>query len=134
MRATRDLVRRRPHGRRNRAELLAHGQHTNSQDTLPELGKKIASTTTRDDVAARCAAAAVPKPIDVALALLTYDDALLTDRELAIGHTAKPHAAPPCSRLRSLPGVGPRFALGLLEEMHALHRFPRVQDFVSSCR
>jgi transposase len=42
MRATRDLLRRRRHLMRKRAELLAHVQHTNSQYNLPEIGKKIA--------------------------------------------------------------------------------------------
>jgi transposase len=42
MRATRDLLRRRTHLRRKRAELLAHVQNTNSQYNLPEIGKKIA--------------------------------------------------------------------------------------------
>jgi hypothetical protein len=41
MRATRDLLRRRTHLMRKRAELLAHVQNTNSQYSLPEIGKKI---------------------------------------------------------------------------------------------
>src|SRR2546425_2761259 len=48
MRATRDLLRRRTPLMRNRAELLAHIQNTNSQYNLPELGKKIAYKATRD--------------------------------------------------------------------------------------
>ena len=43
MRATRDLLRRRLHLTRKRAELLAHIQNTNSQYNLPEIGKKIGS-------------------------------------------------------------------------------------------
>ena len=42
MRATRDLLRRRYLLMRQRAELLAHVQHTNSQYNLPEIGKKLA--------------------------------------------------------------------------------------------
>jgi hypothetical protein len=42
MRATRDLLRRRTHLMRKRAELLAHVQNTNHQYNLPEIGKKIA--------------------------------------------------------------------------------------------
>jgi transposase len=42
MRATRDLLRRRMHLMRKRAELLAHIHHTKSQDNRPEIGKKIA--------------------------------------------------------------------------------------------
>jgi hypothetical protein len=51
MRATRDLLRRRIHLMRQRAELLAHVHNTNSQDHLPELGKKIAYKANRDGVA-----------------------------------------------------------------------------------
>ena len=39
MRATRDLLRRRTHLMRKRAELLTHIQQTNSQYNLPEIGK-----------------------------------------------------------------------------------------------
>jgi len=42
MRSTRDLMRRRNHLMRKRAELLAHIQNTNSQYNLPEFKKKIA--------------------------------------------------------------------------------------------
>jgi len=42
------LLRRRTPLMRNRAELLAHIQNTNSQYNLPELGKKIAYKATRD--------------------------------------------------------------------------------------
>ena len=51
MRSTRDLLRRRTHLMRKRAELLAHVQNTNSQYNLPEMGKKIAYKTHRDGVA-----------------------------------------------------------------------------------
>ena len=45
MRATRDLLRRRCHRMRKRAELLTHIQNTTSQYNLPALGKKIAYKT-----------------------------------------------------------------------------------------
>ena len=41
MRSTRDLLRRRMHLMRQRAELLAHVQNTNHQYNLPDIGKKI---------------------------------------------------------------------------------------------
>jgi hypothetical protein len=43
MRATRDLLRRRCHLARKRAELLAHMHNTNSQYNLPEIGKRLAN-------------------------------------------------------------------------------------------
>ena len=42
MRATRDLLRRRMHLMRKRAELLAHLHNTKSQYNLPDIGKKLA--------------------------------------------------------------------------------------------
>lgn len=131
MRATRDLLRRRIHLLRKRAELFAHVQHTNRQDHLPEIGKKLASKAHRDGVAERFADPAVHKSIAVDLALMTYDDQLLTDLELTIVNSAKPHDANTFDRLRSIPGVGKILALVLLDDLHDSHRFPRVQDFVS---
>jgi transposase len=134
MRATRDLLRRRIHLMRKRAELLAHVQNTNSQYNLPEIGKKIAYKANRDGVAERFADPAVQKSIEVDLGLITYYDQLLTDLELSIVKSAKQHDANTFYRLRSIPGVGKILALVLLYEIHDIHRFPRVQDFVSYCR
>jgi hypothetical protein len=93
MRATRDLLRRRLHLARHRAELLTHVQQTNSQYNLPEIGKKIAYQANRDGVAERFPDPAVQKSIEVDLALIGHDDALLRDLELAIVTTAKQHDA-----------------------------------------
>ena len=78
-RATRDLLRRRTHLMRTRAERLAHVQKTNSPYNLPEIGKQLAYTANRDGVAQRCAEPAVHKSIEVDLALSTYDDQLRGD-------------------------------------------------------
>ena len=52
MRATRDLLRRRCHLARKRAELLAPIHNTNSQYNLPEIGKRLANKANREEVAA----------------------------------------------------------------------------------
>jgi hypothetical protein len=70
MRATRDLLRRRVHLMRKRAELLTHVQQTDSQYNLPEIGKKIAYKANRDGVAERFPDPAVQKSIEVDLALI----------------------------------------------------------------
>jgi transposase len=134
MRATRDLLRRRTHLMRKRAELLAHVQQPNSQDNLPEIGKKIAYKANRAGVAERFADPAVQKSIEVDLALSTYDDQRLTDLERSIVNNAKHHDAKTFYRLRSVPGVGKIFALVMLYEIHDIHRFPRGQDLVSYWR
>src|SRR3989475_5801553 len=134
MRATRDLLRRRIHLMRKRAELLTHVQQTNSQYNLPEIGKKIAYKTNRPGVAERFADPAVQKSVEVDLALLDYYDQLLRDLELAIVKTAKQHDANTLYLLQTVPGIGKILSLVLLYEMHDIARFPRVQDFVSYCR
>src|SRR5262245_34817829 len=93
MRATRDLLRRRIHLTRKRAELLGHVHNTTSQYNLPEIGKKIAYKANRDGVAERFAAPAVQKSIEVDLALITSYDPWLADVELAIVKAAKHHDA-----------------------------------------
>ena len=134
MRATHDLLRRRTHVMRTRAELLAHIQNTQSQYTLPEMGKKIAYKANRDGIAERLPAPAVPKSIAVDLALIGHDDQLLRDVELSILKTAKQHNAQTLYLLRTVPGIGEILSLVLLYEIHEITRFPRVQDFLSSCR
>jgi len=134
MRATRDLLRRRLHLTRKRAELLAHVQNTNSQYNLPEIGKKLAYKANRDGVAERFPDPAVQKSVEVDLALMDYYDQLLSDVELAIVQTAKQHHAQTLYRLQSVPGIGKILSLVLLYEIHDITRFPRVQDFVSYCR
>src|SRR5919204_2470310 len=93
MRATRDLLRRRMHLMRKRAELLTHVQQTNCQYNLPEIGKKIAYKTNRAGVAERFPDPAVQKSIEVDLALIDYYDRLLSDLELSIVKTARHHDA-----------------------------------------
>ena len=134
MRSTRDLLRRRNHLVRKRAELLAHIQNTNSQYNLPEIGKKIAYKSNRNGVAERFPDPSVQKSVFVDLSLIDYYDQLLTDLELYIVRTAKGHDVNTFYRLRSVPGIGKVLALVILYEIQDIRRFPRVQNFVSYCR
>jgi transposase len=119
---------------RKRAELLTHIQNTHSQYNLPEIGKKIAYKANRNGVAARFLDPAVQKSLEVDLALIDHYDRLLRDMELTILKTAKQHDANTLYLLRTVPGIGELLSLVLLYEIHDLHRFPRVQDFVSYWR
>jgi transposase len=85
-------------------------------------------------VAERCADAAVPKSMAVDLALMSHCDALLRDLELSVLTTAKEHPTTTLSWLRTVPGGGEILSLVRLDAIHDIHRFPRVQDVVSSCR
>jgi transposase len=134
MRATRDLLRRRMHLLRKRAELLAHIQHTNSQYNLAEIGKKMAYKANRNGVAARFPEPAVQKNSEVDLALIGHDDPRLRDMERTVLNTAKQHNTTTLYLLRPVPGIGEILSLVLRYEIHDIHRFPRVQEFVSYCR
>jgi transposase len=134
MRATRDLLRRRCHLMRKRAELLAHIQNTNSQYNLPEFGKKLAYKGNRDGVEEHFPDPSVRKTIEMDLTLIDHYDKLLGEVELYITRTAKGHDVQTFSRLQSVPGIGQILALVILYEIQTITRFPRVQDFVSYCR
>lgn len=134
MRSTRDLLRRRMHLVRKRAELLAHVQNTNYQYNLPEIGKKIAYKANREGVADLFPDVSVKKSIELDLALLNHYDQLLPRLEHEISLIAKTHDADSYFRIRSVPGIGRILGLVILYEIHDIDRFARVQDFVSHCR
>ena len=134
MRSTRDLLRRRMHLMRQRAELLAHVQNTNHQYNLPDIGKKISYRSNREGVAERFADLSVRSNVTFDLKRIGFYDDLLNEIELEILRHAKQHDANTFHLLDSVPGVGKILALVLLYEIHDISRFPSVQDFASYCR
>jgi len=128
LRAPRDLLRRRCHLVQKRAELLAHIQTTTSQYNLPEIEKKLAYKANREGVAEHCPDPSVRTTIAVEVSLIDHYDKVLGEAELSITRTAKAHA------MQTFPGIGKILALVILSEIQDSARFPRVQDFVSSCR
>ena len=108
--------------------------NTTSQYKLPEMGQQSASKAHRAGGAERFADPVVHKSRAGDLALSDSNDRLRMDLARPSGKSAKPHDGPTFDRLRSIPGVGKSVALVLLSAMHAIHRCPRVQDGVSSCR
>jgi transposase len=131
MRATRDLLRRRMFLVRQRAEVLAHIQTTNSPYHLPAIGKQLAYKANRGGGVERFPDPAVQKSMEVDLALIGHSDQLRSDLELHSVKTAKPHDAHTLYRRPSVPGIGKILSLVRLSEIHDIHRFPRVQEFVS---
>jgi transposase len=57
-----------------------------------------------------------------------YYDRLIRDLERHVMTTAHQHDPETIEPLRSVPGIGPILSLVWLYEIHAIHRFPRVQD------
>jgi transposase len=114
--------------------LRTHIQHTTSQDTLPEIGKKIADKATRNGVAERFLDPAVQKSSEGDLARIDHDDRLLRALALTILRPAKQHDANTLYLVRTVPGRGARLRLGRRYAIHDLHRCPRVPDCVSYWR
>src|SRR5262245_48718672 len=124
-RATRALLRRRRPRRRKRAALLAHGQPTHSHDTLPGLGPNRASKAKREGRAARWPAPAVQQSSAVDLALIGPSAPLFNDVACPSVPPAPQPAPPPWSRRPSVPGIGTRLRLGLLDALPPIDRWPR---------
>jgi transposase len=134
MRSTRDLMRRRNHLMRKRAELLVHIKNTNAQYNLPPIVKNLSRPFNRNGIAERFDDDSVRKSMDVDIQLINYYDQLLKELEYNISKNAKRHDANAYYRLRSVPGIGKILALVILYEIHDINRFPRVQEFASYCR
>jgi transposase len=134
MRATRDLLRRRNHFMRKRAELFAHIQNTRSQYNLPDPLGCIAKPQNREGILERFDDPSVQKSIAVNLEIIQAYDRLLNQLEQDIISFAKEHDLRSYALLQTIPGVGRILALVILYEIESIQRFPTVQDFVSYCR
>jgi transposase len=135
MRSTRDLLRRRTHLARKRAELIAHIQNTNHQYNFADMGRiSRKCDRIKAGVADRFTDPSVQKNIELDISLIEHYDKLLNHLEHELSLIAKVHDADSYFRLRSIPGVGRVLGLTILYEIHDISRFPSVQDFVSYCR
>jgi transposase len=134
MRATRDLLRRRNHFMRKRAELFTHIQNTRSQYNLPDPLGCIAKPQNREGIVERFDEPSVQKSMAVDLEIIQAYDRLLNPLEQDIIAFAKEHDLRSYALLQTIPGVGRILGLVILYEIESIERFPSVQDFVSYCR
>lgn len=134
MRATRDLLRRRLYLVRKRAELLSHIQNTHHQYNLAEPRAMVAYKANRVGVADAFAEPDARKSMEIDFLLIEHQDDVIRELELHLVHQAKQHDPDAFHRLRSVPGIGKILAMTILYEVHDIHRFPRVQDFLSYAR
>ncbi|GBE05910.1 transposase IS116/IS110/IS902 family protein [bacterium BMS3Abin10] len=134
MRATRDLLRRRNHLMRKRADLLAHIQNTNHQYNLPKILKNVCYRGNRTGLAERFEDECVRKSMEVNISLIDHYDHLLKKLEYYMYKKAKVYDPEALYRIQSIPGIGQTLAMIILYEIHDIKRFPRVQDYVSYCR
>lgn len=134
LRPTRDLLRRRNHLTRKRAELLSHIQNTNSQYNMEPFGARITYKSNRGDIANQFTDPDVRMSMEADLELIAHLDTLKQKLELHILRNAKKHDPQALYRLRSVPGIGPIISMVILYEIGDIERFPRVQDFASYAR
>lgn len=134
MRPIRDLLRRRNHFTRKRAELLAHIINTGSQYNLQETFGRIRRKNHRDDLADKFPDEDVRKSINADIGMLDAYDGVIATMEHQIQKSAKHHDPIAYAILRTLPGIGEILGLVILYEIGDMTRFAKVQDFASYCR
>jgi transposase len=134
-RETRDLLRRRTFLVRQRAQFLAHIQNTNSQYNLPAFAKRLTYAGNRTaDLAERFGHESTRRAVVADLALIEHLDEQIGTLELYLTRSAKVDDPFTFHLLRSVPGIGKVLALVLLYEIHDIHRFADVGNFLSYAR
>ena len=134
MRSTRDLLRRRMHLSRKRAELLTHIQNTAYQYNIADFENRPCRKSEREGIVKLFPDTSVQKSIQLDLDLLDFYDSILPNLEKEISAIAKEHDGDSYFRIRSIPGIGRILGLAILYEIHDIKRFPKVQNFASYCR
>jgi len=133
-RSTRDLLRRRTHFMRKRAELLAHVQNTSWQYRLEPIGRRLANRKGHETVPILFDDTFVRSSVEADLELVGYYDGVIKRLEWQLTKQAWIDDRPNYDLLRSIPGVGKVLALILLYEIDDIRRFGSVQQFCSYCR
>jgi len=134
MRATRDLLRRRNHLARKRAELFAHIQNTATQYNLHDPLGRIAKPSERGDLLQKFTDPIVRRMVEVDLRTIEHYEKLLDSLERELDRIATGHDPVNLALIKSIPGVGRILGLVMLYEIENIARFPREQDFASYCR
>jgi transposase len=133
-RAARDLLRRRTHFVRKRAELLAHVQNTSWQYRLEPVGRRLAGRKGREAVPLLFDNELVRTSVEADLELVGHYDGVIRNLERQLQQQARIDDHATYDLLRSIPGVGQVLALILLYEIDDIRRFDSVQQFCSYCR
>jgi transposase len=134
-RQTRDLLRRRSFFVRQRAQLIAHIQNTNSQFNLPPFAKKLTYAGNRtSEIAERFTDPSTQFSIAADLALIENYDTQIAGLERHLLKNAKVDDPVTFQLLRTTPGIGPILGLILLYEIDTIGRFPEVGNFLSYSR
>src|SRR4051794_8011069 len=120
-RETRDLLRRRSFFVRQRAQLIAHIQNTNSQYNLPPFDKKLTYKGNRSAaIAERFEHPSTQLSIASDLDLIESYDAQIAALETHLVRSAKVDDPTTFGFLRTVPGIGPILGLVMLYEIDAI--------------
>src|SRR4051812_596938 len=134
-RDTRDLLRRRSFFVRQRAQLIAHIQNTNSQYNLPPFPKKLTYKGNRSAaIADRFEHPSTKLSITSDLALIESYDTQIAALETHLVKSAKVDDPTTFGFLKTVPGIGPILGLVMLYEIDAIKRFAEVGNFLSYAR
>jgi len=133
-RSTRYLMRRRMRLMHQRAELIAHIHNTLSQYNLPPSTDNLGYSKHRDQFRELFPDTSVQRSIDLDLDRIDFYDEQLGKLEWYLNKTARSIDPNTIIRLKSIHGIGDILSLVILNEIHDIDRFARVQDFVSYCR
>jgi len=134
MRHTRDLLRRRLFFVRRRSELFSHIRITFHQLNLPAPTGQLHYPGNRAGLLEAIPDPLVRASVEADLALAAQLDDIIRSLKRTILRQARVDDPDTFQLLQTIPGVGPILALTLLYELHDVHRFPRVQDFLSYAR
>ena len=118
MRPTRDLMRRRNHFVRKRAELLAHIQNTTSQYNLEPLGSLSRSDRRRDkDIPGDFPDPVVQQIVETYLKLIDHYDPIIKELDKKTLFLARNHDQTSLHLLQSIKGVGDVLSMTMLYEI-----------------
>jgi transposase len=134
MRSTRDLLRRRSYLVRERAALIVHSSLTNHQYNLAVQTKRLSYSSNREAFVEKFEDRSLRANVQLDMTLCDVIDEQLRRVECLLLQKAQLHAPGAFHVLRSVPGIGKILALVIIYEVHDIHRFPSVQDFVSYSR
>jgi transposase len=134
-RQTRDLLRRRSFFVRQRAQLIAHIQNTNTQFNLAPLPKKLTYAANRSPaIAHRFEHPSTKLAVAADLGLIDAYDHQIAELERHLVKNARVDDPVTFGQLRTVPGIGPILGLILLYEVDDIARFPEAGNFLSYAR
>jgi transposase len=120
---------------RQRAQLIAHIQNTNSQYNLPPFPKKLTYKGNRSkEIAERFEHPSTRLSITADLELIDGYDTQVAAVESHLVKSAKVDDPATFAFLKTTPGIGDILGLVMLYEIDAIKRFPEVGNFLSYAR